>query len=95
MEDNKDFPIVYDGRDFNRTPMQWDDTVSAGFSTNSTTWLPVHANYRTLNVKAQKEAATSHFAVYKTLSTLRNEDTFIYGGYHPQTIGGDVFAFVR
>lgn len=47
-------------RDPVRTPFQWDDTPNAGFSTAERTWLPVHANYQTRNLKAQKEA-TAHF----------------------------------
>jgi alpha-glucosidase len=95
MEDNRDFVVVFDGRDYNRTPMQWDETVSGGFSTNDTTWLPVHANYPTLNVKAQKSSDSSHLAVYKRLTALRSHETYMYGGFHPLTIGYNVFAFVR
>lgn len=34
MTDNYDFPIS-DSRDPNRTPMQWDGSISAGMSWNS------------------------------------------------------------
>ncbi len=41
------------GRDGERTPMQWNDTANAGFSTAPTTWLPVAADYKTVNVAAE------------------------------------------
>ena len=46
-------------RDEVRTPMQWDKTKNAGFSTAETTWLPVHPDFSTVNVDAQYEDADS------------------------------------
>ena len=42
------------GRDGERTPMQWDDSKNAGFSTADTTWLPVPSGYHTTSVKAEE-----------------------------------------
>lgn len=39
------------GRDPCRSPMQWSDDVNAGFSSALQTWLPVHPDYKTRNVK--------------------------------------------
>ena len=60
-------------RDPERTPFQWDNTTSAGFSTNENTWLPVHENYKTLNLAAQKIASVSHYKVFKALTALKKK----------------------
>lgn len=57
-EDYLDF-----SRDPARTPYHWDNTTSAGFSTNTTTWLPVAQDYMEINLKAQREAERSHYKV--------------------------------
>ena len=62
------------GRDGERTPMQWDaSNPQAGFSTNSKTWLPVPANYKTINVQAEQKDPNSIFNWYRRLITLRRE----------------------
>ena len=38
-------------RDFERTPMQWDNSDFAGFSKSNRSWLPVSPNFKDLNVK--------------------------------------------
>ncbi|WP_349410114.1 alpha-glucosidase [Pseudalkalibacillus sp. SCS-8] len=93
------------GRDNSRTPMQWDDSDFAGFSTHQP-WIGVNPNYETLNVKAQQHDPNSILAFYKKMIQLRkNHDVLIYGNYdlllpdHPQlyvytrTLGGEK-AFV-
>lgn len=50
-------------RDPCRTPFHWDDTTSAGFSTNSSTWLPVAQDFKEINLRAQKDVSVSHFKV--------------------------------
>lgn len=50
-------------RDPARTPYHWDNTVSAGFSTSTNTWLPVADDYPQINLRLQKEAARSHYKV--------------------------------
>ncbi|XP_033222514.1 alpha-glucosidase-like [Belonocnema kinseyi] len=67
-------------RDPERIPFQWDNTTSAGFSTNKTTWLPVHENYITVNLAAQKEAKISHYQVFKALSTLKKKHPVLRNG---------------
>lgn len=96
MEDNNDFEIRVDGRDFNRTPMQWDETEpSSGFSTNASTWLPMHANFRQLNLKAQTEAEKSTYKFFQSLTTVRKETTFVHGGLNMQIVNRRVFAYSR
>nr|CAH7729010.1 unnamed protein product [Callosobruchus chinensis] len=60
-------------RDFERTPMQWDDTKNAGFSINDKPYLPVAKNYKEVNVKVEKANAASHLGIYKQLLQFRKE----------------------
>ncbi|XP_058793274.1 alpha-glucosidase-like [Phymastichus coffea] len=67
-------------RDPQRTPYQWDDSVSAGFSTNSKTWLPVNDNYKTLNLAQQKKLQVSHYKIVKALSDLKRKSPVLIKG---------------
>lgn len=87
--------VVVDSRDPNRTPMQWDDTLSAGFSSIADTWLPVNPNYLELNVKAQSGAPLTHLEIYKRVASLRVEPSMVYGDYFPKIISQKVFTYVR
>lgn len=84
-------------RDPVRTPFQWDDTAFAGFSsTASRTWLPVHANYPTRNLKAQKAAEKSTFKLYKKLIELRKSSHVLaIGGYESMALSSTLFGFKR
>jgi alpha-glucosidase len=84
-----------DSRDPERTPFQWDDSISAGFSTSEDTWLPVNPNYKELNLAAQKLANQSHYHVYKQLVAARSHPTIQKGDLHTSVIGGSVFTFLR
>ncbi len=84
------------GRDNARTPMHWDDSEHAGFSTG-TPWLPVNSNHREINAAVQVDDPDSVFAHYRRLIALRHEDpTVALGDYrllladHPA-----IFAFTR
>ncbi|KAL2724716.1 maltase A3-like [Vespula maculifrons] len=68
-------------RDPARTPMQWNEKVSAGFSTNKTTYLPVHPEYITRNVEYQKAQEHSNLKTYKRLAEIRKEIVFTHGDY--------------
>lgn len=68
-------------RDNARTPMQWDNSKNAGFTTG-TPWLKVNANYPEVNAKAQVNDPDSVFSYYKKLIRLRHENEIIvYGDY--------------
>ncbi len=68
-------------RDNSRTPMQWDDTANAGFTTG-TPWLRVNPNYREINVRAARAKADSILHYYQQLITFRkNNWPLIYGDY--------------
>lgn len=79
-EDMFDY-ISYKGRDNARTPMQWDDSEQAGFTTG-TPWIPVNPNYTKVNAKEQMEREDSVFHYYKKLIALRKEyPIIVYGSY--------------
>ena len=68
------------GRDGERTPMQWDDSKNAGFSTAATTWLPVAENYHTTNVKTEEGNPDSLLNWHKKLIAMRRSDTTLRDG---------------
>ena len=60
------------GRDGERTPMQWDASVNAGFTkTGATPWLPVPPSAATINVAAEKGDPNSLLAWYQGLIRLK------------------------
>jgi len=61
------------GRDGERTPMQWNDSANAGFST-ADPWLPVPASFKTHNVEAELKDPDSILQFYRHVLTLRRED---------------------
>lgn len=69
------------GRDNARTPMQWDDSEYAGFSTVKP-WINVNKNYKRINAKEQLKRHDSVFRYYQKLIQLRKEyDIIPYGDY--------------
>ena len=75
--------ITAKSRDNARTPMQWDDTENAGFTTG-TPWISVNPNYKEINAKAETSDPDSVFHYYKKLIALRRENpVMIYGSYEP------------
>lgn len=84
------------GRNPARTPMQWDESLDAGFS-QTPPWLPVSLNYRNVNVKVEENNPRSMLTLYKKLIKLKtNNETVAYGDYISYPIPApDVFAFVR
>jgi alpha-glucosidase len=58
------------GRDGERTPMQWDGSANAGFTTG-TPWLPVPPSAATINVKAEERDPNSLLAWYRALVRLK------------------------
>lgn len=82
-------------RDPERTPYQWDNTVSAGFSTNPNTWLPVNENYVTLNLALQKTAEVSHYKVFQALAKIKKSPILVNGAYKVSNITDKVLAVFR
>ena len=73
--------IYAKGRDNARTPMQWDSTENAGFTTGKP-WLKVNKNYKFINAEDCLQDKDSIFYHYKKLINIRkHNDTIIYGDY--------------
>ncbi|NUW60103.1 glycoside hydrolase family 13 protein [Cronobacter muytjensii] len=71
------------GRDNSRTPMQWDASPYAGFSTHEP-WLKVNPNYEMINVESQQHDPHSVLNFYRQMIHLRKrEPALIYGRYEP------------
>ena len=88
--------IYAKGRDNGRTPMQWDNSENAGFTTG-TPWIAVNKNYNEINAKQCLEDENSVFHHYRKLIDIRkNNDTIIYGDYTllcPED--KNIFAYTR
>lgn len=83
-------------RDPARTPMQWNSSISAGFSSNETTYLPLHPDYIERNVEAQQYKSHSNLNTYKLLAALRKDKVFTHGDYEFATLNdGRIFIFKR
>lgn len=83
-------------RDNARTPMQWSDAPSAGFTTG-TPWIEANPNYRQINAAAEIDDPDSVFAYYRALIELRHREPVVATGdfrmelaEHPQ-----IFAYTR
>lgn len=84
------------GRDNGRTPMQWDDTGNAGFTTG-TPWIKVNPNYKEINAKSQINDPDSVFSCYKRLVQLRKEYPVFVDGRFRLLLEEDenIFAYER
>ena len=83
------------GRDPQRTPMQWSAAPNAGFTTGKP-WLPVAANYRAVNVAAQREDPKSMLALCTRLIALRRgEPALEVGRFEALNTDSDVLAYIR
>lgn len=82
------------GRDPERTPMRWDDSEQAGFTTGKP-WLPIGSQLRSCNVAAQHLDGTSTWTLYHHLLQLRRDNPALrHGEYQPlDTTSGYVWAF--
>ncbi|TYS46877.1 glycoside hydrolase family 13 protein [Bacillus infantis] len=68
-------------RDNSRTPMQWDSTANAGFSSGSP-WMKVNSNYTDINVEKQEKDEESILSFYKKMISLKKaNEVFTYGQY--------------
>ena len=73
-------------RDASRTPMQWDDSPGAGFSTSNEgspmpdPWLPIHPRASEHNVAIQRTATDSIYSLHSALIELRKSSPALYRG---------------
>lgn len=68
-------------RDNSRTPMQWDASVNAGFSTGKP-WIGMNPNYLEINVEKQQKDPHSILNFYKKMISLRKQNAvLVYGSY--------------
>ncbi|MCD8018264.1 MAG: alpha-glucosidase [Clostridiales bacterium] len=88
--------IYAQSRDNARTPMQWDDSAQAGFTTGEP-WIAVNPNYKQINAAAQVRDEHSVYSYYKKLIRLRKEIPVIVDGVYELLLAEDpsVFAYTR
>ncbi|RNM14785.1 glycoside hydrolase family 13 protein [Nocardioides pocheonensis] len=83
-------------RDNARTPMQWDDSPQAGFTTG-TPWLAVNPNHVEINAARQVGVPGSVFEHHRALIALRHEEPAVVHGDFTMLVPDDdqLFAFTR
>jgi oligo-1,6-glucosidase len=88
--------IKFSCRDNGRTPMQWDSSSNAGFTTG-TPWLKTNPNYTYMNVSAQEKNPNSCLNYFRKIVALRKaNDVLVYGRYTLlDKESPDVYAFTR
>ena len=89
-----------EARDNNRTPIQWDDSVNAGFNEGHETWIKVNPNYVDINVSKQENDPNSILSFYKELLRIRihseYSNTLVYGEFEHHLKENDkVFVYTR
>ena len=83
------------GRDNARTPMQWDESKNAGFST-AQPWLAVNPNYQAINVQEALANPDSIFYTYQKLVQIRKENIWlIRADFELLETADKVFAYIR
>jgi alpha-glucosidase len=80
------------GRDGERTPMQWDASANAGFTTG-TPWLPAPPSARAKNVDAQERDPNSVLNFYRQLIALRRRSPALLDGIYA-SVGSDPHVYV-
>ncbi|HEV8172488.1 MAG TPA: alpha-glucosidase [Actinoplanes sp.] len=84
------------GRDNARTPMQWDASPNAGFTTG-TPWLPVNPNHVEINAAAAVADPDSVYHYYRKLIQLRHDEPAVVDGDFTMLLPHDeqLYAFTR
>jgi|HubBroStandDraft_6_1064221.scaffolds.fasta_scaffold70725_2 Tol biopolymer transport system component len=85
------------GRDGERTPMQWDSSAQAGFTSSVKPWLPIPPSASTYNVETEKQNSDSIFNTYRRLLALRKSEPALREGSY-QAVDEEnpnVFCYLR
>jgi oligo-1,6-glucosidase len=84
-------------RDNARTPVQWDGSDQAGFTSGGKPWLAVNPNYRQINAEAAIADPDSVFHHYRRLIELRHTEPALAHGDFTMLLGEDrqLYAFTR
>lgn len=86
-------------RDNARTPMQWDASPNAGFTTaDANPWMRVNDNYTDINAASQTSDSNSVYSCYRQVLGKRKEykDIFVYGNFQLVDESNDkIFAYSR
>jgi alpha-glucosidase len=91
----KNMPGLGFGRDPVRTPMQWDASPHAGF-TSGAPWLPLAEDYERVNVAAQRTDLDSILSLYRRAIALRRaEPALAVGSYAARGVRDGVLSYVR
>jgi oligo-1,6-glucosidase/glucan 1,6-alpha-glucosidase len=88
--------IYAKGRDNARTPIQWDDSKNAGFTTGEP-WIKVNPNYKEINAKSQLNDENSIFNYYKKLIKIRKTNPIVVYGKYELILeeNKEIFAYTR
>jgi oligo-1,6-glucosidase len=98
LSDSAAFRIIrHTTRDNARTPMQWDSTTNAGFTSGARPWLKVNPNYTSINAARELAEPGSILHYYQQLIALRKTNpSLIYGSFEDiSPEDPSVYAFVR
>ena len=85
------------GRDNARTPMHWDSSTNAGFTTG-TPWIKVMDSYTNINVREQIGDNSSVLSFWKKMLVLRktHRDLFVYGTFEILDYeNGSTFTYIK
>nr|WP_312292631.1 alpha-glucosidase [Clostridium chromiireducens] len=88
--------IYAKGRDNARTPIQWNDSKNAGFTTGEP-WIKVNPNYKEINSKSQLNDENSIFNYYKKLIEIRKTNPIVVYGKYELILeeNKEIFAYTR
>ena len=84
-------------RDHSRTPMQWDESENAGFTSAKRAWLAVNPNYREINARRAEADPDSIYHYFRQIIELRRKTpALVYGDYHDlDPINPAIFSYTR